>query len=422
MKGLRNNKGFLTLMVAQAISNIGDWLSIVAIITLVGLKWNASPIEVSFIILCLAVPMALLGPVAGTIADRFSRKQLMVLSDIVRAGLFILLALANTLWMVYICLFTIGLFSAVFNPAKNGKLKELVPNEEIKSAMSITAMIDSATKIFGPILSGILVSAAGTTPVFYINSVSFIISAILIFLLPKVAQQIKEEKVKDKAKSSYKTEFMEGVSFIKSNTQILVGMLFLGFSLLILQLSDSQIIVLIRELKHASPGLFGYLVTGSGVGMFFSSLILAKKTNYRAYNLMLIGVCGIGFGFGMMALFTHFNLDFSIVWAPLLGLFAGFAAGLVFVPFQASVQVDTPVELTGRVFGVIGSVTTTATIIGPLLGGWLSTVIGVIPTFIISASLLVFVSLIGFLTKNRVERGKKDVSESQQGAPTATSN
>ncbi|MEH7402839.1 MFS transporter [Gottfriedia acidiceleris] len=422
MKGLRNNKGFLTLMVAQAISNIGDWLSIVAIITLVGLKWNASPIEVSFIILCLAVPMALLGPVAGTIADRFSRKQLMVLSDIVRAGLFVLLALANTLWMVYICLFTIGLFSAVFNPAKNGKLKELVPNEEIKSAMSITAMIDSATKIFGPILSGILVSAAGTTPVFYINSVSFIISAILIFLLPKVAQQSKEGKVKDKAKSSYKTEFMEGVSFIKSNTQILVGMLFLGFSLLILQLSDSQIIVLIRELKHASPGLFGYLVTGSGVGMFFSSLILAKKTNYRAYNLMLIGVCGIGFGFGMMALFTHFNLDFSIVWAPLLGLFAGFAAGLVFVPFQASVQVDTPVELTGRVFGVIGSVTTTATIIGPLLGGWLSTVIGVIPTFIISASLLVSISLVGFLTKNRVERGKKDVSESQQGAPTATSN
>jgi len=422
MKGLRNNKGFLTLMVAQAISNIGDWLSIVAIITLVGLKWNASPIEVSFIILCLAVPMALLGPVAGTFADRFSRKQLMVLSDIVRAGLFVLLALANTLWMVYICLFTIGLFSAVFNPAKNGKLKELVPNEEIKSAMSITAMIDSATKIFGPILSGILVSAAGTTPVFYINSVSFIISAILIFLLPKVAQQSKEGKVKDKAKSSYKTEFMEGVSFIKSNTQILVGMLFLGFSLLILQLSDSQIIVLIRELKKASPGLFGYLVTGSGVGMFFSSLMLVKKTNYRAYTLMLIGVCGIGFGFGMMAIFTHINLNYSIIWAPLLGLFAGFAAGLVFVPFQASVQVDTPVELTGRVFGVIGSVTTTATIIGPLLGGWLSTIIGVIPTFIISASLLIVVSLIGFLTKNRVERGRKDVSESQQGAPTATSN
>ncbi|WP_088071821.1 MFS transporter [Gottfriedia luciferensis] len=422
MKGLVSNKGFLTLMTAQAISSLGDWLSIVAIITLVGLKWNASPIEVSFIILCLAIPMALLGPVAGTFADRFNRKTLMILSDIVRAGLFIVLALANTLWMVYICLFTIGLFSAIFIPAKNGKLKEIVDNSEMKSAMSLTSMIDSTTKVLGPILSGILVSAAGTTPVFYINSLSFIFSAILIFFLPKVMKQVKEEKQETESKSSFKAEFIEGFRFIKSNTQMLIGLLFLGFSLLILQLSDSQIIVLLRELTKASPGLFGYLVTGSGVGMFFSGLLLAKKTDYRPYPLMLIGVCGVGLGFGMIGILTYLDLGYSIIWAPSLGLIAGFAAGLIFVPFQASVQVETPVHLTGRVFGVISSVTTIATIIGPLLGGWLSTLIGVIPTFIITASLLVFVSIIGILTKNKIERGKKDVSESQQGAPTATSN
>ena len=61
MSGLMRNRRYLILMVAQAISGIGDWLSIVAIITLVGLKWNASPLEVSFIILFLAVPMVVLG-------------------------------------------------------------------------------------------------------------------------------------------------------------------------------------------------------------------------------------------------------------------------------------------------------------------------------------------------------------------------
>ncbi|WP_052019673.1 hypothetical protein [Mesobacillus boroniphilus] len=60
MGGLLKNKGFITLMLAQLISSIGDWLSVIAIITMVGLKWEASPMEVSFIILCLAVPMALL--------------------------------------------------------------------------------------------------------------------------------------------------------------------------------------------------------------------------------------------------------------------------------------------------------------------------------------------------------------------------
>ena len=72
---LGKNKHFITLMTAQAISSLGDWLSIVAIITLVGLKWEATPMQMSFIILSLAVPMALLGPISGTIADRMERKK-----------------------------------------------------------------------------------------------------------------------------------------------------------------------------------------------------------------------------------------------------------------------------------------------------------------------------------------------------------
>ncbi|WLR54891.1 MFS transporter [Mesobacillus subterraneus] len=108
MNGLLKNKGFITLMLAQLISSVGDWLSVIAIITMVGLKWEASPMEVSMIILCLAVPMALLGPFTGTIADRFNRKALMIVSDLVRAGLILILAFANSLWTVYICLFMIS--------------------------------------------------------------------------------------------------------------------------------------------------------------------------------------------------------------------------------------------------------------------------------------------------------------------------
>ncbi|MEH7385511.1 MFS transporter [Bacillus sp. JJ1521] len=421
MNGIIKNKSFITLMMAQAISGIGDWLSIVAIITLVGLKWNASPIEVSLIILCLAVPMALLGPVAGTVADRFSRKALMITSDLVRSGLILVLTVADTIWVVYICLFTIGVFSAVFIPAKNGKLKELVVQNDMKSAMSITSMIDSSTKIMGPLLSGVLVTAFGTKPVFYIDSVTFFISALLILFLPGLVQSVEEDNGnEDRTDTSFKKDFLVGLTFIKSNTYILVGMFFLGFSLLILQLSDSQIIVLIRELTTASPDLFGYIVTSSGIGMFLSGLLLAKKTNYNAFALLLIGVCGMGLSFGIIAVLTYFDVRFSVIWGPLLGMLAGFSVSLVFIPFQASVQIETPVHMTGRVFGVINSVTTTATIIGPLLGGWLSTILGVVPTFMITSSLLVLVSLIGFFTKSKIERSKKDVTESQQGTPKAT--
>lgn len=407
MSGLMRNRRYLILMVAQAISGIGDWLSIVAIITLVGLKWNASPLEVSFIILFLAVPMVVLGPFAGTVADRFNRKVLMLTSDLVRAGLILILAFVDTLWGVYICLFAIGAFSTVFIPAKNGKLKELVKTEEMKSAMAITAMIDSSTKVIGPLISGVLVAAFSTQLVFYMDAATFAISALLILFLPGVATSLEEKEGNaDRIPSSFKDDFLVGIAFIKSNTYIMIGMCLLGFSLLILQLSDSQLIVLVRELTAASPDLFGYIVAASGIGMLLAGLFLAKKTDYKAFTLMLIGVCGIGLSFGTIAVLTYFDVRLSILWAPLLGLFAGLSASLVLVPFQATVQVATPVHMTGRVFGVINSVTTSATIFGPLLGGLLATILGVVPTFMITAALLVLVAIIGWTMKRKTERKK----------------
>ncbi|WP_335871236.1 MFS transporter [Bacillus sp. 2205SS5-2] len=123
---VKKNKHVITLMTAQAISSLGDWLSIVAIITLVGLKWEGTPMQMSFVILSLAIPMALLGPISGTVADRMERKRLMFFSDVIRGGLILLLTLATNVWMVYGCLFLIGIFSSIFIPAKNGKLKEFI--------------------------------------------------------------------------------------------------------------------------------------------------------------------------------------------------------------------------------------------------------------------------------------------------------
>jgi MFS family permease len=415
---LRKNKPFITLMTAQAISGLGDWLSIVAIITLVGLKWEATPMQMSLIILSLALPMALLGPVTGTIADRMERKTLMMFSDVVRGVLILLLTLATNVWMVYGCLFLTGIFSSVFIPAKNGKLKELVQDEQIKGAMSLSSTIDSGTKVIGPLVSGILVSLIGTYNVFYLDSATFFLSAILIFLLPKAVKEVEVE-VEKRDGPSFKKEIKVGFSFIKKSRFLLYGLFLLGVSLLILQLSDSQIIVLLRQLTDVSPDLFGYTVTSAGVGMLLTGIFLSKKTDYNAFLYMCFGVLGIGAGFGPMAILTHYDLSLSIVWVPLLGLIAGASAGFVFIPFQAATQEKTPVHMTGRVFGVVNSTTTTATIIGPLAGGTLATIIGIIPSFIVTSSLLILLFIISIAVKDKVEE-ETDVTESQSTTQGAT--
>ena len=116
----------------------------------------------------------------------------MITSDLVRAGLILVLTVADSLWVVYVCLFIVGVFSAVFIPAKNGKLKELVADSDMKSAMAITSMIDSSTKVLGPLLSGILVASLGAQLVFMIDSGTFLVSASLIFFLPNARSQLSK--------------------------------------------------------------------------------------------------------------------------------------------------------------------------------------------------------------------------------------
>ncbi|WP_064094161.1 MFS transporter [Rossellomorea aquimaris] len=409
---LRKNKHFIRLMTAQAISSLGDWLSIVAIMTLVGLKWEATSMQMSFIILSLAVPMALFGPVSGAVADRMERKTLMILSDVVRGVLILLLTIATNVWMVYGCLFLLGLFASVFIPAKNGKLKEVVPDEHMKEAMAITSMINSSSKVIGPLLSGILVTMLGAYTVFYIDSATFFLSALLILFLPKGVVEVSSEKEKS---HSFKEEVKVGFQFIKKINFLMFGLFLLGVSLLILQLSDSQIIVLVRQLTNASPDLFGYCVAGSGLGMLFTGMYLSKKTEYNAFLYMCLGVLGIGLGFGAMGVLTYYDLSQSILWFPTLGLLVGTAFGLVIIPFQSAAQEKTPVHMTGRVFGVINSTTTTATIIGPLAGGGLATLIGVIPSFIVTGSLLVLLFIISVAVRNKIE------GETPSSAQSATS-
>ncbi|NGQ96783.1 MFS transporter [Brevibacillus sp. SYP-B805] len=80
-----NNRSFLYLMTAQAVSNLGDWIDLLALFSLVALEWRASSVEMTLLVLCLAVPVVLFGPPAGVLADRHERKTLMMAADLVRA-------------------------------------------------------------------------------------------------------------------------------------------------------------------------------------------------------------------------------------------------------------------------------------------------------------------------------------------------
>lgn len=416
---LLRNRAYRTLITAQLISNLGDWLHLLALLTLVGIKWQATPMQITWVTLCAVVPMLLGGPFAGALADRLNRKWLMIISDVLRAGLVFGLIFADQLWQVYIILVLKGLFDVLFSPAKSGKIKEVVPQEHLQQAVSISSFIEQGSKIAGPALGGLLLAAVGIHWCFVIDAFTFLLSGIILLALPGHAlfDTVDEEDTvrTQERQRSFLSDTAAGLRYLIRIPVIAYGTLLLCLVLLVLQLADSQTIILLRQIPDINEDLLGWCITASGVGTLLAALLCARIKSSHLLQMSL-GAALMGIVFGLVGPFAgmlHAGWHTTFILTSSF-LLAGIGAGFTFIPFQIMLQEQTPVHMTGRVFGTVNSLTSASSVAGPLLGGILVTASGVIPAFILTGASLVVMSLAILCIKKWI-----DIRQSKQAIPTA---
>lgn len=403
---LFRNKNVLYLFTSQIFSCIGDGVCLLAILTLFGMQKEASPMEMAFVTLSLGLPFVLFGPLTGVLADKFDRKKLMIVSDLCRCVIMVVVVFfTDKVWLLYVLFFLKGSFESLFTPAKNGKLKEYVRMEQMEQAVSITTVIDFGSKIIGPAVGGILVASLGVNVAFYTNAVTFLLSA--VFLLGLGQRTTPEDTTnKEAGKEPFFSLFKDGLNFIRNNIGLFYGLIAFSIAMFVLTLTDSQLVVLVREIPHVPASLFGMVMGAVGLGTLIVAGLLSQLKIRSAILFMTAGCLGVGASFFLITLFTERTLGGVWFWYLLLGLLGGAFAALVFVPFQTMAQKITPESLTSRVFGVIGSLSTLATIIGPLLGGILIQAYGVFTIFYVASILLVITSVV-LLGISYVEKGKQ---------------
>ncbi|WP_042184636.1 MFS transporter [Paenibacillus sp. FSL H7-0737] len=425
---LTANKPFMLLIAAQLVSNVGDWLHILALLTMVGFKWNATPWEITAISLCMAVPLLLGGPFAGYLSDRFNRKVLMIGSDIARAAVVICLVFAGSLWQVYVLLLAKGCMDVLFSPAKSGKIKELVPAAQMDKAMALSSSIEQITKIVGPALGGLLVAAFGISVCYMIDSATFVLSAIILLGLPRTAVIKKEDTEASggdtEVRKSFRQEMSAGLHVIAGMPVVLCGIVMLVLVLLMLQIGDSQIVTLFREIPGVNGDLLGWCVAASGFGTLLSALLVSRLGSgkhpliFMGLGAVIMGVvfssAGIVTAHGQAGIWMNIALFGSF-------MFAGVGAGLAFIPFNSMLQQRTPAEYTGRVFGTIGSLTSAAVILGPVAGGALVTASGPVSAFILSGLLTGLLGLGLLMLRGKIERRDEAAIKKQEGI-AATNN
>src|SRR5438128_1168478 len=200
---LRNNRGFRTLWLGQVVSQMGDWFDTIAVYTL-ALQLTGSSRSVALIMVARFLPSVVMGPLSGVIADRFSRRSIMITSDILRALVvlgFLLVRRPDQMWLVYVLTVFQLAFSTFFEPAKTASIPSIVSNRELLPANAIASVTWSAMLTLGAALGGFVTGWFGTNAAFVLDSLTFVASAILISRVrfPKRSERPKSRLTVSKA-------------------------------------------------------------------------------------------------------------------------------------------------------------------------------------------------------------------------------
>ncbi len=225
---LRMNRDYRNLMIGRFISQAGDWFNSVALFTLL-LNLTGSGEAVAIILIIKMLPTFFFGPLAGVVADRFNRKAIMLIADILRGILgfgFLFIQTAEQVWMVYALTAVQIVLSTFFEVAESAAVPNVVRHEDLVTANAFSSATWSVTLAFGAAIGGFVTDAFGRNTAFVIDALSFFVSAIFIWLgrIPPLTKTIKAHDRKTRvsfANATGVTDFIEGVRYMRQNPRVL---------------------------------------------------------------------------------------------------------------------------------------------------------------------------------------------------------
>src|SRR5258706_11326660 len=194
---LRGNRSFRQVWLGHVVSQLGDWVDTIALCTII-LNLTGSGRAVGLLLVARFVPSFLVGSLSGVVADRFNRRSIMIISDLLRAVVvlgFLFVRRADQLWIIYFLTVVQLALSTFFEPAKTAIIPSIVSDRELVAANAISSVTWSAMLTIGAAIGGVVTGWFGTDVAFILDSMTYLLSAALItsVRIPKRPPREKSE-------------------------------------------------------------------------------------------------------------------------------------------------------------------------------------------------------------------------------------
>ena len=353
-------RNYRLYFIGQIISNCGTWMQSIAQAWLV-LKLTNSGTALGLVVALQSLPVLVLGPWGGVLADRFSKRKLLIITQLTFGALALILGtLVATgvvrLWMVAALAFCFGLVNVIDNPTRQSFVVEMVGESELKNAVTLFSSLVNLSRIIGPTIAGILIATIGLAPCFFVNGLSY--GAVVIMLLVMRASELHPAIRLARASG----QVIAGLRYVWSNPvlrDVLVIMAIIGTLTYEFQVS----LPMIAEFTfNGTASSYAALSASLGVGAVVGGLITASR---KATSFHAVVLAALLFGATVLAA--------SLM--PTLGLTAAalMVVGFCSITFSAMgntvLQLTSTPQMRGRVMSLwavafLGS----TTIGGPLIG------------------------------------------------------
>lgn len=383
------SRNFRILFTAELVSTFGDILYKLAIMWFIYQR-TGSAMQTGGVAIAGLLGTLLVGFLIGTLVDRWNRKTILVVADLVRAILVaslvvaMLLADQPPLWLFYGVSFALSIVGMFFGSARSAAMPDLLASETLLAANIAANMASRMMGVAFTAIAGLLIAWIGPEWAMALNALSFVFSAVWLLWLPSLAATTPKAPRAVTPKAIWQ-DMREGIDYLRLSH--LLG--FLSSIVIVVNfgsaLYSTLTPALVTTVLNADPSVYGLLSTASLVGGIIGGLLLQMVGQKLSLNQSIsLGLIG--------ASLSALSLGWS-TWVPLsLFLTTTMSMALVFnqMPVYTALQRETPSHLRGRVFNLFGMIANIANPLGIALGSALADQIGVQWVYSIGAALVAF--------------------------------
>ena len=322
-----------------------------------------------------AIPFLLLSPIAGSTADRYSRKFQVVGAQFANGFLYAVTAALIFLavikpWHVYVTAFLMACVQVFLQPSRAAMISDSVPAKNLTNAIGLNAVVFNMARSTGPALSGVLISLFGTGFSYAVQAMFFLLATVWTVQMSSARYRSPSARGHGSHEESFTRSIVEGWKFSWHKVEVRSGILVVIIAALFMIPFSTLLPVFARDLLNVGAKGQGLLLTSMGVGALGSSLIIASIGDRMPRGLLMVGGVGL---YGVLVVIFSASPWFplSMVLMAIIGICHVSSHALV----QTVIQTYSPPEFRGRTIAIF-HMTQVLLLLGGMLIGALSALFG----------------------------------------------